>query len=214
MATILGAHKNLHVIPFETSIFRNTDNPDLSVIDPSKYGQDILGVVEKTPAHIHHMDLIKSLVPNSKFIVMVREPYDMIASQKHRDGDLIQAHNHIIKDLQKSIEASTKTDVLIVRYEDLIADLNVACVRVCEYLELPFDSQMLRFYEITHNWWGLTSPQPMDGVGWMSHRHRRAWQVRQPIFDGRGRRVELTQEEMDSFLPVTTEYSKRFGYLS
>ena len=54
----------------------------------------------------------------------------------------------------------------------------------------------------------------MDGVGWMSHRHRRAWQVRQPIFDGRGRRVELTQEEMDSFLPVTTEYSKRFGYLS
>jgi hypothetical protein len=213
MATILGAHKNLHVIPFETSIFRNTDNPDLSVIDPSKYGQDILGVVEKTPAHIHHMDLIKSLVPNSKFIVMVREPYDMIASQKHRDESLEPSRFNIMKDLTKSIEVADRDDVLIVRYEDLIENLEGTCGRVCEFISIVFDPQMLRFYEVQHEWWGLKDPKSMDGRGWASHRHRRAWQVRQPIFDGRGRRVELTQEEMDSFLPVTTEYSKRFGYL-
>ena len=213
MATILGAHKNLKVIPIETGLFRDKTDSNLSVLSSAQYGENILGVVEKTPAHMHYLDVIRERVSNVKFIMMVREPYDMIASQKHRDGTLDEAYAHILKDLAQSIEVSKRNDVIVVRYEDLITDLEAKCREVCTFIQLPFDPQMLKYYEVQQNWWGLQDPKAMDGRGWVSHRHRRAWQVRQPIFDGRGRRTELTQEEIDSFLPVATHYAETFGYL-
>ena len=42
--------------------------------------------VEKTPHHINWVDRIADALPHSKFIVMVRQPYDFVLSYKHQ-GD-------------------------------------------------------------------------------------------------------------------------------
>jgi len=86
--------------------------------------------------------------------------------------------------------------VQIVRYEDLISNTENVIRGICEGIGLLFDDEMLKYHEKKIPWEGVT-PQENDGVGEEKHLQRRAWQIQQPIFDGRGRwRRELTDDQV------------------
>jgi hypothetical protein len=118
----------------------------------------LLGVPEniawsgnKTPTNTENMDRLARAFPDARFIVIVRDPRDVVMSWRRRwDRDerltadkwerrLARGREHIA-----ALPAGT---VLVVRYEDLLGDLQGVSHRLCAFLELDFDPAMLRFHE-------------------------------------------------------------------
>jgi hypothetical protein len=86
--------------------------------------------------------------------------------------------------------------VHIVRYEDLISDTENVVKDVCGRVGLLFDAEMLNYHK-EQKMFVNVFPENTDGVGEEEHLKRRAWQIQQPIFDGRGRwRGELNDDQV------------------
>ena len=185
MASILGSHPDVHLIPYETRWFLWKE---LSDKEPKAYAKNIDSpyIVEKTPMHVRKIRGISKLFPDSKFVVMVRNPLDVIASQYKRHGDISKAIQRCIEDYDAIANVKNMEHVYIVRYEDLIEDTESVVKGVCEHIGLLFDDEMLKFYEKPTMLTDVDAKQT-DGVGEKEHLQRRAWQIQQPIFDGRGR---------------------------
>jgi len=195
MASILGSHPDIHLIPYETRWFLWKE---LSDKEPIKYAKNIQEpyIVEKTPMHVRKIRGISKLFPDSHFVVMVRNPLDVIASQYKRHGDIHKAIRRCKEDYDAIANVKNMGHVHIVRYEDLIADTEGVVKDVCGRVGLLFDAEMLSFHEKKIPWEGVT-PVLTDGVGEEEHLKRRAWQIQQPIFDGRGRwRGELNDDQV------------------
>jgi protein O-GlcNAc transferase len=90
--------------------------------------------------------------------------------------------------------------VKIVRYEDMIDDPQGVIQDVCEFVGLIFRAEMLDYHKKDIKWEGV-DPEYTDGVGEEEHLKRRAWQVTQPLFDGRGRwQRELNNDQVSIIL--------------
>jgi protein O-GlcNAc transferase len=195
MASILGSHPDIHLIPYETRWFLWKE---LSDKDPLEYASlvDKPYIVEKTPMHVRKIGGIKELLPDSHFVIMVRNPLDVIASQIKRHGDIMKAIDRCKKDYDAISNVKNMEHVQIVRYEDLIEDTEGVIRGICGGIGLLFDEEMLKYHEKKIPWEGVI-PQDNDGVGEEKHLQRRAWQIQQPIFDGRRRwRRELTDDQV------------------
>jgi hypothetical protein len=56
-------------------------------------------------------------------------------------------------------------------------------------------------------------PQDNDGIGEEKHLQRRAWQIQQPIFDGRGRwRSELSDDQVGLVREYLTAAFEELNY--
>jgi|688.fasta_scaffold11760_3 hypothetical protein len=213
VATILGAHKDLHLIPKETWMFlNNRANVVPSILDPKKYGT--IGVIEKTPSHLFAMDTIESLYPDVKFIMTVRDYRDVVASVKNTHAaPFPERDKTVLEYLTKTIEVADREDVLLIKYEELIKDLEGHCKKMCEHLGLEYDEQMTRYYENRQQWWEHKNPEYIEPTDMKAFFQMRAWQVQQPIFDGSGRwKRELTLKDLEYFKSIDEKYTTRFNY--
>ncbi len=97
----------------------------------------------------------KKVFPDAKFIYIVRDPREAIRSTiKHISGySLIKAAEtcllryYYITRMRKCFPE----DVLAIRYEDLVTKPEQICRILCDFLQISFDEQMLRFYELNRN---------------------------------------------------------------
>jgi len=205
MSVILGAHSQTHLIPYETRWFLSGEINDSKAIAyshsvPSGY------IIEKTPMHVRKIPEISKLFPDAKFVIMVRNPLDVIASQYKRHGDLGKALKRIKEDYASIANVQHMKCVHIVRYEDMIEDPVGVIEKVCMFVGLLFEPEMLEYHRKDLKWSGV-EPEYSDGVGEEKHLKRRAWQVTQPIFDGRGRwSRELNDDQVKTIL-------KDIGYI-
>lgn len=106
---------------------------------------------EKTPRHVYHWDDIHGYYPNAKVVHIVRDGRDVALSfMDARFGPkttYMGAHywkQYLNKVQMLKVSAS---DVLEVRYEDLLTDPRKTLGVVCEFLGEEFDEKMLSFYE-------------------------------------------------------------------
>lgn len=89
-------------------------------------------VLEKTPVHVHHVDIIKKIYPDAYFIHMVRDPRSVVASLKaaSRRWGKTWKNMNIVDYAELWVEAVTQGEQLVannanaicVRYEDLRSD--------------------------------------------------------------------------------------------
>ncbi|MGB0911903.1 MAG: sulfotransferase family protein, partial [Nitrospirales bacterium] len=123
---------------------------------------------EKTPANILVFTELKSLFPASRFIRVVREPRAVMASEvemrKKRkannlpcvyDGSLAAFRKvlHKVKKYYISGAASTQLSPereLLVKYEDLVSDVEGVSKRICHFLEIPWFKEMLSPSTVEH----------------------------------------------------------------
>jgi hypothetical protein len=151
----------------------------------------------------------KTIFPNAKFVYIVRDPRDVIRSvltnfseqslKKAAITYINRCHN-ILKMMK-----GYPSDTLIVRYEDLVSDPERVCRRICDFLNVPFDEQMLTFYELNLNGAALislskkmhintTTPFNPDLIGqWM-------------------KKDFFTTKDIETIEALTYNYMKRFGY--
>lgn len=112
--------------------------------------------LEKTPQHLHCIDLIERLVPGAKFIHIVRNGADTIASlyevtHRYPDiwggaRDISQCTRRWVEDLQMSQTHLAKPNHAMVRYERLVQAPQPVLRELCQFLRVNFQASMLQNY--------------------------------------------------------------------
>lgn len=112
-----------------------------------KKGKIIHG--EKTPRHLLYWRKILEEVPNSRVILMVRDPRAVVASMLKR-GDLASeawraaVEWRLFAETTKQIMSSNAGRVKVVLYEELIRDSVSTINSICEFLDIEYHPVMER----------------------------------------------------------------------
>ena len=215
-ATVLGTHKNLLLIPTETRMFLD-ESYDINNFIFNNYSDKETMVIEKTPNHLYVLDKIKKEYPDTKFILNIRDPRDIVSSLYSRFEDW----NKSIDRLKKDFEYIKKfySFGYLVKYEDIVNNFEDTFIDICKYINMDFDQNMLEYYKYAPNWYGVENPKDSDGKDKVyknnisNHEIRRSWQVKQPLFDGTGRwKKELSSSQIDDVVKNVGEVANFFGY--
>ncbi len=217
MANMLATHPEVYIPLRETGIFRTHVESEAKegfaglLEDAEASGKRFLA--EKTPRHVRHMRIIRTVVPGARFVIPVRDGRDVAASYTRRTGEPPLGIDQWIT--SNSIVASEQgaEDVFVYRHEDLIEDPEGTVRRVCEFTTIPFDEAILRYHEQENLWFGQTGVfEAEEGRYNASYRN---WQVNQPIFDNRGQWTSVLHEGDFPQLQegVGLELMKTFGYV-
>jgi hypothetical protein len=104
---------------------------------------------DKTQSNIHHLPLLAELFPEARFVHAVRDGRDVALA--HTDGTKIE---QVAVSWKRRVNAGRGAGrelgpdrYLESRFEQLIDDTEGAVRRICDFIDLPFDSAMLTYYE-------------------------------------------------------------------
>ena len=145
------------------------------------------------------------LFPESKFLNIVRDGRDVLASQKHTgsfDADparVGQAWSNVHSRFHACVESGA-IQGMVVRYESLVRDPLPELSRICTFLGVPLAEEMLGFHDQSLSIFGAT--------------HLSMDRISQPI-DGAsiGRwRDDLSSDEVAAFWAVAGPTMEKFGY--
>ncbi len=145
-------------------------NRDLLVLMMESYAE-VVGVplsrvkrwVEKTPANRNYVPAILNRFPKAKLLLTMRDPRALLAAQialestrKTRRFSVyyVVAHWRVAAKLARKIR-DRELPGLVVGYEDLALDPKVLMQRVCDYLEINFDPEIvLNPTKVGRSWMG------------------------------------------------------------
>jgi hypothetical protein len=109
---------------------------------------------DKTPIYVKNMRRIESVLPEARFIHVIRDGRDVALSRWKRTlGDKEPAPASQVaagweRRIRRAQRQGAKLDhYLELRYEDLVTDTEPNLRRIAEFLELEWDPVMLRYYE-------------------------------------------------------------------
>jgi hypothetical protein len=190
IATMLSCHPQLYVPLRETNVFLGKWRSRVLGLHQLRREALAAGkyyIVEKTPRHINRLHKIRRMIRRPKFIIMVRDGRDVVASIGHRGGgDYEAGMRRWVAETAVSLGEAGKPDVHLQKYEALIMDPQDALREVCAFLGVPYTAQLLEYHAEPRLWMRQQEIRPASGIG-TEHRAHRNWQVNQPLFDGRGR---------------------------
>jgi hypothetical protein len=152
-------HSEMHTyLPRFAVSIRQYSHAFIAVLDTVARQQNQRVWLEKTPRHLNFIDDIEALVPDAKFIHIVRNGEDVIASLFETANQNPEAWpsipindlNHCIDRWIQSIQLSQRyvgaPHHILVRYEDLVQDPSHVLKALCAFIGLPFEAQMLKRY--------------------------------------------------------------------
>jgi hypothetical protein len=113
--------------------------------------------LEKTPEHLHYIDVIEKFVPYAKFIHIVRNGSDVVASLydmglKYPNtwgqvfGEVDSCINRWINDFKISYNYSQKTNHLLVKYESIVDNTPSTLQEICKFIGIDFTEKILEDY--------------------------------------------------------------------
>ena len=108
---------------------------------------------DKTPIYVKRMRLIAGVLPEARFVHLIRDGRDVALSRRRRGMGAEKPIAEAAERWQRRIELARKQSrrlrdrYLELRYEDLVADPEHALRRVCAHCELDFDAAMLAHHE-------------------------------------------------------------------
>jgi hypothetical protein len=101
---------------------------------------------DKSPSYIRHIPLLASLYPDARFIHIVRDARDYCLSINKAWGkNMLRAAQRWADDIDAANQAlrSSSNPHLLVRYEDLLAEPEEVLGRICVFLDIDFEPEML-----------------------------------------------------------------------
>jgi hypothetical protein len=131
----------------------------LGLLDSLALGERKAIWIEKTPSHLWHLDEIERLVPGAKFIHIVRDGTDVVASLydvTHRYPEVWGGARSIdacidrwLKDVAISRRYEGRENHLAVSYERLVDSPREVLEEICSFLGIEYANAMLRDHRLT-----------------------------------------------------------------
>lgn len=169
-------------------------------------------VVDKNPLNILRLPVIARLFPRAKILLAIRHPCDVILScfmQHFRAPDfallcrdlptLAHAYRKTF-DFWQSQQMALQADVFELRYETFVDDFEACTRRVFDFLEVPWDDQVLSPAKRAEEKRFISTPSYS--------------QVVQPINPGSVGRWQRYAEHFAASLPLLAPYLDRWNYRS
>ena len=116
--------------------------------------------LDKTPRYYYILSELYRTFPNAKYILLLRNPLAVFCSifrtfiQEHwwkiqyYQGDLLRAPNLIARGLH-DLQSSS----VVLRYEDLLLHPEEELQRVCHFLDIPCDINILKYGQFSSDKW-------------------------------------------------------------
>lgn len=164
-------------------------------------------LIDKLPANLRNLGIIKRIFPDSSIIVALRDPRDVCLScfMQHfmpnqvtvHFFDLNQAAHHYeaMMDLWLHYRSVLDLRWMESRYEDLVSDFEPAARRLIDFLDLDWDDAVLTYYKNRHH---ATTPSYQDVVS--------------PIFSRAMGRWRNYRRELEPVLGRLNRFVHEFGY--
>ncbi len=141
-----------------------------------------LRVVEKSVEHAEFAQELHQLFPRAKFIHIVRNPYsNLVSFRKFKSllygaplmPRIVRSLNNSFYYLYKNQKLLNKNIYMVIRYEDLVTSPEEAILKICDFLELPFEDILLTPTYQGKSWGGnSTSGEEFHGI---SASHLNKW---------------------------------------
>jgi hypothetical protein len=106
---------------------------------------------DKTPTYLTQMQLIGELLPEASFIHLIRDGRDVALSVKdlwfgpRSITDAAETWVGRIRSARK--QAAKLSSYMEVRYEDLVRDAEPVLKRICQFVDLPWEPQLLQYHQ-------------------------------------------------------------------
>jgi hypothetical protein len=107
---------------------------------------------DKSPSYVRRMRRVHAVLPESRFIHLIRDGRDVALSQlevHHGNDEVADVAAEWVQGIEKARNAAGRLGddaYLEVRYEDLVEDPQPVLERVCAHTELDFDPAMLEYH--------------------------------------------------------------------
>jgi hypothetical protein len=176
---------------------------------------------DKTPTYGTDIDRIGSLLPEARFLHIIRDGRDVVSSVRglwFRPGDSIEscAQDWATR-LARTRALGSQLPYLEVRYEQLVVQPADTLHAICRFLELTFDDRMLAFHQTAAS--RLAEHQARyaaDGtliISKAQRLHNQRFVTQPPRADRIGRwTTELTADECARFESVAGDWLDALGY--
>ena len=106
---------------------------------------------DKTPGYVREMHRIESVLPEARFIHLVRDGRDValsVLSMNWGPSTVPEAAFRWKKRILRAREQAPRIGHYVeIRYEDLVRNTEDTLRRICEFIDLPYDEAMLRYHE-------------------------------------------------------------------
>jgi hypothetical protein len=109
---------------------------------------------DKTPRYVLHMDLIQRLLPEARFVHLIRDGRDVglsvlderLVAGKNRGSLEHVAERWVEKIRYARRQAAELRYYVEIRYEDLVLDTECTLRRICDFVDLRWDMGMLEYH--------------------------------------------------------------------
>ena len=167
-------------------------------------------VVDKFPLNIAHVGLIHRVFPDAKFILALRHPCDCVLSCFMQTFKLNEAMMNFlsleqsarlyaaIMELWSVYRQKLGIDVHVVKYEDLVQDLEGTCKPLIRFLGLEWDDNLHNYQKTALQRGSIHTPSYS--------------QVIQPLYKQASGRWTNYRKQMEPVLPVLQPWIEAFGY--
>jgi hypothetical protein len=157
-----------------------------------------------------HADIIHRVFPNAKFIFSLRHPCDCVLScfmQTFKPNEAMANFLSLdqaarlyaaVMELWSTYRQKLDLDVHVLKYEDLVQDLESTCKPLLSFLGLEWDDNL-------HNY--QKTAQDRESINTASYH-----QVIQPLYKQASGRWINYREQMQPVLPILQPWIEAFGY--
>ncbi len=167
-------------------------------------------VVDKHLLNIVHVSLINRVFPDAKFILALRHPCDCVLSCFMQTFKLNEAMINFLSlgqsarlyaavmELWSAYRQKLNLDVHVLKYEDLIQDLEGTCKPLIKFLGLAWDDNLHNYQKTALDRGSILTPSYS--------------QVVQPLYKQASGRWTNYRKQMEPVLPVLQPWIEAFGY--
>lgn len=173
---------------------------NLAILDPG-----VRRFTDKMPLNEVHLGILSLVFPEAPVIHLIRHPLDVLIScygneLRHGDNfayDLEAAAQHYVRvmDLVEHYRRELDLNYLVLRYEDLVSDLETSVRGLLEFLGEPWEPRCVEFHRNRRN-----------------ARTASYAQVTEKVYSRSVSRYRHYREQLGPVLPVVAPVAERLGY--
>jgi hypothetical protein len=162
---------------------------------------------DKTPRNVLHIDLLGAAFPDARFVHLVRDGRDVVPSMlglaffPDRFPEAVLYWADRVERGRRAGRRLGPDRYIEVHYEELVADAPAVLAGLCDFLALPFDPAMLRYYE--------RADEVVAAVKDTGH-HQGLWQP--PTVGRRSWRESMAKRDVARFEALAGSALDDFGY--